>query len=121
MVPSGAMKANPQGVRVIYNIIPAPSLRKRMWKHCKSQRNGKFTEIVAPRNVRGYTHEVSSSWMPEEDLNSDDANGHSNTEGGEFMGLKPDAPDYMAVPSVGEMSSSGHRPLIGYPIPSGHL
>lgn len=37
----------------------------------QSQRNRKFyCENVSPRNVSSYTYEVSSAWLPKQDLNS---------------------------------------------------
>lgn len=56
----------------LHNIIPASkargSLFKMEQKDYKSERKRIFSvRVVAPRKVRGYTHEVSSVWLLKQD------------------------------------------------------
>ena len=50
-----------------HNVTPSPKVRglvqKRGHKDCRSPRNSVRCESVPPRNVRGYSHEVSITWL----------------------------------------------------------
>jgi hypothetical protein len=52
----------------IYSTITAPNTQVSLWKGAvgvdfKIQGTGGLFEIVSPRNVRGYTHKVSSTGL----------------------------------------------------------
>lgn len=59
-------------------------------KDWKSQRSRELAVRLFSRNVRNYTHEVSSTWMPKHDLSKDETNNPANIEGECSRGLSLD-------------------------------
>lgn len=64
----------------------------RVRDHCKSWCRKKLTargieawcEILSTRNVKSFTHEVSSTWLPTQDVNNNDISEHANMERGKL-------------------------------------
>lgn len=59
------------------------TLRKRTQKIVRT--GSLLGECMASICEKAYTHEVSSTWLPEQDPNKDTTNRHANIKGGHFM------------------------------------
>ncbi|EDL99037.1 rCG22541 [Rattus norvegicus] len=59
------------------------SLQKRAWEERKSQRNGVCWEIMSSKMSK-LTLKVSTTWLPEQDMDTDDTSRHPNPDGVKF-------------------------------------
>lgn len=101
-----------------YTSGPEIRLEKDAERLLEPEEEGVFCEIGSPRDVRSYTYEVSSTWMPKHELNKCDTGTQAHSGEWKLMGPEPLVTELQATKGCcvwEKQSSPGQR------TPSGHL